>query len=758
MDKEELINNYLEREVNQLNEKLKIPETQCLCGYWDLEIKSGKLFCSDQIFEILGVSRKEYTLDVENFKKFVHPKDINSLNNIINKEYFNAGEIDTVFRIIRSSGEIRLIQSKTSIFSENGEVVKVFGTIQDITESEKFRNQLLEIDLYSEQILNALNTGVLIINPVDGVIEKANMAFSKLIDVLLNQLIGKEYTSIFYNENENFCALWNIEKEIENIEKIFTKKDGSKLPLIVSKKRITINKQHKIIASFIDNSQNRLIQEIVSNSNKELLQAKEKSEENIKLLSSFIKHSPIFAFIKEVSPEESWVLHASENFINMIGIPGSQMEGKTMEELFPLEFAKKISADDWAVVCDGNILKLEESFNGKHFTTIKFPITIGDKKMLAGYTIDITERVKAEFTLKEKESKIRAILEAMPDMMFIQDRNGTYLDFYIPYQAFTYTPPKVAIGQTIDQVLPQNIASEFIKVINRAIETCQIQLFEYSLQMPDGLHYYEARTIAFDENKILSIVRDITSRFIDEQTIKQKNDELLKLNTDKDRFMSILAHDLRSPFNNIIGFVELLTKNIRVYNIDKTESILKILGNSIFKTYNLFEDILQWAKSQAGQLPYEPVYISFNDVSQLVIHNIINLARAKKISINCFESEPIALFADLNMIKTILRNLISNAIKFTDENGKIRVYCEKEGQFATITVSDSGVGIHKDDLDKIFDESNRFSTKGTAQEEGTGLGLILCKEFVEKHDGKIWVESEPGRGSNFKFTIPLFKP
>jgi signal transduction histidine kinase len=757
MENEQPTYKHLEEEVNRLNGKLTNLEKHSLYGYWDLEIKTGKLFCSDQVFEILGVLRNEYTANVENFRKSVHPEDINKLSNIISKDFSNAGDIDTIFRIIRPGGEIRIIQSKTNIFCENGEAVKAFGTIQDITDNEKSKNQMLEIDFYSEQILNAINTGVLIINPENGFIEKANQPLSKLIDIELNQIIGKECTSVFNSENEGLCAIKNQENDIENIEKEFTRKDGSKLPLIISIKKININGQQKIIETFVDNSQNKLFQEVVSTSNKELFHAKEKLEENIKLLSAFIKHSPIYAFIKEVSPEECWVVNASDNFIDMVGIPGSEMEGKTMEELFPPDFAKKITADDLAVVTDGKILKLDENLNNKHYTTIKFPISLGDKKMLAGYTIDITERVKAELTLKDNESKMRAILDAMPDMMFIQDMKGTYLDFYIPYQAVTYKPPKVFLGQSINEVLPPKIAEEFINVINRAIETCQIQLFEYSLQMPDGFHYYEARTIAYDNNKILSIVRDITSRFLDEQTIKQKNDELLKLITDKDRFMSILAHDLRSPFNNIIGFVELLIKNIRVYNIDKIESILKILGNSIFKTYNLFEDILQWAKSQAGQLPYEPVNVSFNDVSQLVIHNIINLARAKKISINCFESEPIVLFADLNMLKTILRNLISNAIKFTAENGKIKVYCEKDGAFAIITVSDSGVGILKNDLDKIFDDSLRFSTKGTAKEEGTGLGLILCKEFVEKHGGRIWVESEPGKGSNFKFTIPLFK-
>jgi PAS domain S-box-containing protein len=747
----------LEQEVKFLKEKLRNVEKLSSIGYWDWDILNNKLSCSDQVFDILGVSKENFEVTKENFDKVIYPEDIENFRAEVDKALHKGCDIELLYRIIRSNGEIRIVRSKATIICEDEIAQSAHGIIEDLTEFELTKIQLIEINSFNQQLLNNIDTAIIIIDFETKIIENANLPATKLIGASLEQIIGKKCDLILCSDCESNCPLVDYNNYIENADKFLIRPDGSYLPILKTVKKISVKGKQKLIESFIDNTQNKKTQEIITKNNAETIAAKEKAEESTKLLSLFIKHSPIFTYIKEVSPEESWVLFASENFSEMTGISGSKMEGKNMEQLFPPEFAKKITMDDWNVVCDGVTLKFDEDLNDRHYTTIKFPITLGDKKMLAGYTIDITDRVKTEQNLRENESKMRAILDAMPDMMFIQDLEGTYSDYYIPKNAITYNPPKVFLGQRIDDVLPQNVVDGFLNLIQKAINTNKIQFYEYSLQMPDGFHFYEARAIAYEANKVLSIVRDITRRYLSEQTVKKQTNELLKLNTDKDRFLSILAHDLRSPFNNILGFLDLLSKNIRIYDIDKIESILKIIANSTYKTYNLLEDILQWAKSQAGQLPFEQVKVSFMEIANQVISSIINQAKTKKIVINCFESEPTVLSADANMLKTILRNLITNAIKFTKENGKINVYSQISGSFAIITVSDSGVGIQKEDQDKIWDISSEFSTKGTAKEEGTGLGLILCQEFVEKHGGKIWVESELGKGSDFKFKIPLYQ-
>jgi len=233
--------------------------------------------------------------------------------------------------------------------------------------------------------------------------------------------------------------------------------------------------------------------------------------------------------------------------------------------------------------------------------------------------------------------------------------------------------------------------------------------------------------------------------------------QLLQLNSDKDLFISILAHDLRSPFVSILGFLNLLVENIRTYDINEIEEHINIVSHAAKNTFNLLEDLIIWTQSQSGKLPYEPQKLNFSDICADAVEVLKLTANEKNITINQFVAEVIIVYADINMLKTVLRNLVSNAIKFTNLGGRIDIYAEKTQSNIIISVSDEGIGIAPEILNKLFDITQIHSTIGTADEKGTGLGLLLCKEFVEKHDGKIWVESELGKGSKFKLSLPLYK-
>jgi signal transduction histidine kinase len=162
-----------------------------------------------------------------------------------------------------------------------------------------------------------------------------------------------------------------------------------------------------------------------------------------------------------------------------------------------------------------------------------------------------------------------------------------------------------------------------------------------------------------------------------------------------------------------------------------------------------------WAKTQSGKIPFEPQKLSFKDICKDILGNLRPIAEAKGIKINYVSDNEIIIFADIDMLKAILRNLISNAIKFTDNGGTININAEQTHPNITISVSDNGIGIPRDNLFKLFDISQIQTTTGTANEKGTGLGLVLCRQFIEKHGGKIWVVSEDGKGSEFKFTLPI---
>jgi len=231
--------------------------------------------------------------------------------------------------------------------------------------------------------------------------------------------------------------------------------------------------------------------------------------------------------------------------------------------------------------------------------------------------------------------------------------------------------------------------------------------------------------------------------------------QLLQLNADKNLFISILAHDLRSPFNALLGLTEVLIEDIRKFNTDEIEEIADNINKSARNTFNLLENILSWARAEQGKIPFDPQILSFTDNCKDAVEVLKPIAKAKNIKIDYSTVDHINIYADIDMLKAVLRNLVSNAIKFTNNGGTISITAKQIDSNITISVSDNGIGIAPHNLMKLFEMSEVISTTGTAEETGTGLGLLLCKGFVEKHQGKIWVESEVGKGSDFKFTLPV---
>lgn len=247
-----------------------------------------------------------------------------------------------------------------------------------------------------------------------------------------------------------------------------------------------------------------------------------------------------------------------------------------------------------------------------------------------------------------------------------------------------------------------------------------------------------------------------------EELLKQKesleilNTELNELNATKDKFFSIIAHDVRSPFNAILGFSELLLENYQSMDDETRIETIKIMNESSQNLFLLLENLLNWSRAQRGVISFEPEYINCNKVITEIFKLLDGVAKTKEISLtNQVHDKNTLVFADRFMFDTILRNLIGNALKFTKRKGEIVIKTEIVKDYLIIEVADNGVGIPRERLSKLFRIDTNQSTKGTNDEKGTGLGLILVKDFVNLNGGKIWVESEEGKGSKFIFSLPL---
>jgi PAS domain S-box-containing protein len=254
-------------------------------------------------------------------------------------------------------------------------------------------------------------------------------------------------------------------------------------------------------------------------------------------------------------------------------------------------------------------------------------------------------------------------------------------------------------------------------------------------------------------NYVSSHIAQIIERKRNSHEIIAITEELKKLNQTKDKFFSIISHDLKNAFHIINVTTKLLLDEQDSLSKGEFLKFLQGIYNTSEKTYSLFQNLLIWARAQSDNLEFNPSNFQLNEVITETIELMNENALHKNISIENNTEGNIWAYADKNMLETILRNLISNSIKFTGDSGKIRIGAKVYDDTIEIFVEDNGIGIPNEDIDKLFRIDQSYSTKGTRNEAGSGLGLILCNEFVKKHEGKIWVESEPERGSKLSFTI-----
>jgi signal transduction histidine kinase len=245
-----------------------------------------------------------------------------------------------------------------------------------------------------------------------------------------------------------------------------------------------------------------------------------------------------------------------------------------------------------------------------------------------------------------------------------------------------------------------------------------------------------------------------------EETLKKLNEankELNEANATKDKFFSIIAHDLKNPFTALLGFTEFLRTNFRTLEVKEAEEMIEMLHSSSNATYKLLEDLLLWSRSQLGKVTFNPESVKLQEIWKELSEQLSVQAEDKGIILNFKDTFGIELYCDRNMVKTIIRNLVSNAIKFSYKGSDVDIKVNLNGDMALITVSDKGVGIEKEKIEKLWVVGAHNSTAGTDNETGTGLGLVLCKEFIQTNGGDIRVESEVGKGSDFIFTIPVNK-
>ncbi|MGV8829916.1 MAG: PAS domain S-box protein [Breznakibacter sp.] len=380
-----------------------------------------------------------------------------------------------------------------------------------------------------------------------------------------------------------------------------------------------------------------------------------------------------------------------------------------------------------------------------------------EKSSYIGVITDITKRKVNELEIL----KLSTALTQSPVSIIITDGDGN-IEYANPF--FTQLT-----GYKSDEILGQNprilktnrYTDKFYQALWITIKAGKVWHGEFHNKKKDGTIYIEDATIApiiNQENKITNYVavkRDITKQKQIKQDLIRQKKELLELNWVKDKFLSIISHDLQNPFNVLMGLSKLLILNYDDYTKPEKEEMLNAIFSTSQNTYFLLENLLAWAHSQSGKLKLYKEHISLKQVANNVISLVKGGALNKRIVLECNVPEGLSIFADANMVELVIRNLLTNAIKFTGENGTVKLSASQENQNIVIVVEDTGIGMDDSTRMSIFSMAGRRSNPGTNNEQGTGLGLIFCKEFIEKHNGQIHVESTLGVGTKFKITLPL---
>ncbi len=378
-----------------------------------------------------------------------------------------------------------------------------------------------------------------------------------------------------------------------------------------------------------------------------------------------------------------------------------------------------------------------------------------------GTTADITQQKETEKALKISEKRLKEAQKiAHIGHWELDYRTNDLLWSDEIFNIYEIEPFK---GVKRHEVLTDKIHKDDNKHVFESFEKALKNKIDYNIIHRlhfenDKVKYVNQRCkTTYDEKgnpkRSVGTIADVTRQIENEQEIKRQNIELKTLNTEKDVFFSIISHDLKSPFNALLGFSELLEKRTEKYD-KKDRKLVSYINQIALNTHELLDDLLNWANFQKGKINFSPKKIDLYDFTREKIKIIENIASKKEIKIENTIVEKTEIFADENMISTIFRNLLTNAIKFTHKGGKISIFIKQKAKKIEISIQDNGIGISAEIQKQLFKIDKQISTQGTENELGTGLGLVLCKDFIKKNGGEIFVKSEVDKGSIFTFSLP----
>jgi PAS domain S-box-containing protein len=730
---------------------------QGILGGWNLNSKSrihlqvyddsisdgSLLYDSQKMDSIKHRNIGTYTTPVEfNEKKWV--LNFNQYDNQIAQFYFDSKAL-----IVLISGliiSVLLFSLSLSLFNTLYKAHLIADRLnEDIKESEEKYRILIE---ESADPMFSFTP--------DGIYKYVNNAFATGVGKQIEEIIGKKIWDVFTKDE--------AEKRLKPLNEVF--KTGTEKVIEVRVPRPDNDRYYVTTITPVKDSDGAVISAFCSSKDITVRKlAEDALKESEEKLKTIFKTIPDFLF--HLDKNGKFISFYQEKIGDLVTEP-EVFVGKTVNEIFEKELAEIFLNAISRTLLTGSFEHEYKLFMGEmKYYSAKYA-KLNNNEVIS-IVRDISQNKKAEQAKKEHEEKIALLMNSTAEGIYGIDLNGncTYANKAC-IELLGYNNEKEFLGKNMHKLIHHSYSDN--KPMN--IENCKIFLAFRSgigshvddevLWKADGncfpVEYYSYPQ--FKDNEIVGAVvtfTNITEKKHKEEQLKKYNEELKNLVSTKDKLFSIIAHDLRGPFSGILGYSDLLIDNIKEYDKEKSEQFAKIIHTQAENTLNLLENLLHWAKTQTGQIVYKPRIIKLYPIVKGIIDILKYQARAKNITLNNNLNDNIVVFADQNLIQTVLRNLIYNSIKFTNPGGKVKISSRDYKNHNEITVSDNGIGISEETSSKLFKLDSNVTNVGTANERGSGLGLILCKELIEKHGGKIWVKSEVGKGSHFTFILPVYK-
>lgn len=674
-------------------------------------------------------------------------------------EVINSGKavIDHEKDFITNSGETKWFRtSKFPLLDNDGKIVGLVGIGHDITAKKSNEEHLLLLN----HTLQSLNDCVCITDINDNFIF-VNNAFLKTYGYSRSELLGKNI-SIVRKKNEVDMLTPLIHEETLQAgwhgEVLNFKKDGTELQMEISTSQV-INELGEVVGLAgvaIDISQRKRMEHELQQSNERYRTLVESQGEGVVLVNlneEFVFANPAAEQIFEVAAGVLFGKNLSE-----FTTAASQEIIKKQTALRALN--EKSSYEIEIITHKGNSKFLMVT------ATAQFDKT-GNHIGAFGIIRDVTAQKVAENELKRQKYFLETVIESLNHPFYVINADNYMVKLSnSAAKKFFKEGNSTCFGLTRGLDMPCTHKGENCP-LHKCVETGSSIKVEQIKKNPNGeLEYSDvyAYPIFDADGKVTQIIEyslDVTERKKIELQLTRQTDELLGLISTRDKFFSIIAHDLRSPFNAILGFSDLLSSEFDDFDRGTIHEYVLEIDKASKSAFNLLENLLEWARTQTDKIEFAPMRFNSTELINLTLSSAYTQASKKNISLEANLPESLFIEADKNMIYTVLRNLISNAIKFTPENGQIKVKAWKTEQDFMFSVTDSGIGISKENIEKLFKIDTAYTKPGTNNEKGTGLGLILCKEFIDKHHGKIGVESDlPNNsegnpsGSTFYFSIP----